>query len=287
MLSKLLVNLWLVAYGRFRIRGTGALIRCLYPWLPGLRDYDLDVPGVGKVKLDFADGTAYAMLLRVRLGDLQTDVGFYKSIEKFLFPGAVFWDVGAFVGYLSAYFAHPRFKLAAIHAFEPNPANVAHLRALFKSGGVTSIHPFALGRTDQTLNLSMPARGGSSTSSLVRKCGGGGSVPVQVRRGDSVRKELELPMPDVIKIDVEGFEPEVIAGLSETIQKHRPVIFFEHIFLSDQQVQELAPAGYTLFFIGDDGRITDTLESRKRGHDAFMAPDEKKKAAEELKGSVG
>jgi FkbM family methyltransferase len=38
-------------------------------------------------------------------------------------------------------------------------------------------------------------------------------------------RELRLPAPQVIKIDVEGFEPSVFAGLTETIAEHRPILF--------------------------------------------------------------
>lgn len=52
--------------------------------------------------------------------------------------------------------------------------------------------------------------------------GGKHPVPVRVIPGDS----LTL-MPDVIKIDVEGYEVKVLNGLSETIRVLRPLVFLE------------------------------------------------------------
>jgi len=49
---------------------------------------------------------------------------------------------------------------------------------------------------------------------------------VEVRRLDD-----ELPadyVPSLIKIDVEGVEPAVLAGAHQTIAKHRPVLAIEH-----------------------------------------------------------
>jgi FkbM family methyltransferase len=202
-------------------------------------------------------------------------------MERFCSPGAVLWDIGAFVGHISAHFAHPRFQLAAIHAFEPNPANLARLKAMFGNSARVAIHPFALGQTETTMTLSFGARD-ASVGSLVRECKGGERVSVLVRHGDTVRRELKIPAPDVIKIDVEGFELEVVRGLSDTISEKRPVIFFEHVFLSDGQLEQMIPKGYQMFFINDDGDIAEGLSSRNKGHDAFIVPSEKVSAAESL-----
>lgn len=45
---------------------------------------------------------------------------------------------------------------------------------------------------------------------------------IQLRRGDDLKLD-----PDVIKIDVEGAELQVLAGLEETITAHRPLIMTE------------------------------------------------------------
>jgi FkbM family methyltransferase len=271
MLARLLVRLWLFVYGRLHLRGSGALIRLFYPLLPGLKHYPVNVPGVGVVPIDLKESGAYNMLLRFELGDLGTDAGLYSAMQQFLVPGAVLWDVGAFAGYISAHFAHPRFRLKAIHAFEPNPATLLALRKLFNNSSTVVIHPFALGNADQVMELSVNPES-SSMASLVRGAGATQKLQIQVRRGDAARQQLGLPLPDVIKIDVEGFEGEVVAGLAETIRAKRPVIFFEHIFLADQQIQTMLPPDYRLFFISDSGSLSESFGDRSHGHDAFMAP---------------
>lgn len=273
MLSEVLIRLWLFFYGKLRLRGSGALIRLFYPVLPGLKRYPLEIPGVGTSYLDFGTGMGYSMLLRFKLNDLGTDVGLYREMEKYLHPGAVLWDVGAYVGYITAHFAHPRFQLSSIHAFEPNPRSLGYLQQLYKGHQKVRIHPYALGNKEEVMTLSVPTRG-ASTASLVDHAEGK-PVQVQVKLGDHLREEEKISPPDVIKIDVEGFEPAVIQGLAETIADSRPTIFFEHIFLNLDQIKAMVPQGYKLLFIQDDGQITEDASGREKGHDAILVPKEK------------
>jgi hypothetical protein len=76
----------------------------------------------------------------------------------------------------------------------------------------------------------------------------------------------------MLKIDVEGHEPEVLIGLHQTIYRYRPAIFFEHIFLSDEVLRGMVPTGYRLSFLLDDGSWTKDFHSRHRGHEAFLEP---------------
>jgi len=50
---------------------------------------------------------------------------------------------------------------------------------------------------------------------------------IYVAHGDEFLDELEIPEVGLIKVDVEGGELEVIQGLSRTITKHQPFVFFE------------------------------------------------------------
>jgi hypothetical protein len=55
----------------------------------------------------------------------------------------------------------------------------------------------------------------------------GGGQTLEVRRGDDVVKEMALDALHFVKIDVEGFEVEVLKGLCETLARFRPAVFFE------------------------------------------------------------
>jgi len=272
MMSDVLVDFYRVVHGRLHLPGAGWLLRRLAVMLPGLQAYPFAVPGVGVALLDFREVAAFGMVNLV-LGDLGTDANMHRCLEEALQPGNVFWDVGANVGFVSAHFAHPRFKLSSLHAFEPNPVPLKTLQSLFSGNARCFAHPFGLGNKDELLTMNLSSAD-SLVGSLTRNFHEGKQIQVQVRRGDAVRHEMRLPAPDVMKIDVEGFEPSVFAGLSATIAEHRPIIVFEHIFLSDEQIRELIPKDYLLYFIQDDGSITTDFSIRRKGHDVIVVPTE-------------
>lgn len=234
----------------------------------------MELPGVGTAVLDFRDEAMFA-LVNLRLGEFGNHGSLLALMERCLPPGAVLWDVGANVGFVSGHFAHPQHRLDAVHAFEPAPGPLRVLESLFRNHPVVRVHPFGLGEQDKRLELHVvPAS--SSNSSLHHDLENSTRVPITIRRGDEVQRELSLPLPDVLKVDVEGFELQVFAGLRETITAHRPVMFFEHIMLTDAQVRELCPPDGALLFILDDGQLTEDFARRMQGHDAVFVPREKR-----------
>jgi len=54
------------------------------------------------------------------------------------------------------------------------------------------------------------------------------AVGVQTYTGDSLVESKKYLPPELIKIDVEGFELEVFKGLKKTLLQHQPIIIFEH-----------------------------------------------------------
>jgi FkbM family methyltransferase len=273
MLSRLLVGFYRIVHGKLHLRGSGWLIKQFAPLLPGLQAYPVMVADVGVAVLDFRDAPAF-LILNATLGEFGNDAVLIHFLESVLRLGDVLWDVGANVGFISGHFAHPRYQLAAVHAFEPNPAPLKSLQSLLATCPNATVHPFGLGNKDEwlTLNFSPDATGMGTMASPRKE---GRKIQVQVRQGDAVRLELRSPPPSVIKIDVEGYEPDVFGGLARTIAEHRPIIVFEHIFLSDEQVKQLAPPACHLYFLMDNGTIATDFPSRMQGHDAALVPDEK------------
>lgn len=127
-------------------------------------------------------------------------------------------DVGAHVGLWTMHLAR---DFEVVEAFEPNPdlaecfarnvpnTNVRwHQCALGPHSGFTSLRRFD-GNTGHTMNNG------------VNDNGGGGEIPM------ATLDSFELERVDFIKIDVEGYEPGVLAGAIETIMRCRPVMVVE------------------------------------------------------------
>ncbi len=125
-------------------------------------------------------------------------------------------DVGAHIGLWSYWMAQ---DFASLEAFEPNPETQACWREnVGFVKGFHRLHPVALGDRAGTIALTVPS--GCSGGTHVTP-GVDGTIPL--RTLDSYR----FPIVDLLKIDCEGYEPAIIAGGAETIQRCRPVVVVE------------------------------------------------------------
>jgi len=272
MLAKLLVQNYKLIHGTLHLPGAGWLLRKVAPFSTGLQSFPFEVPGVGTALLDFRDLGAFG-LLNASLGEQGHNAQLFDCLERLLGPGGVFWDVGANVGVVTSHLAHPRHKLARLHAFEPNPGPRRTLESLFADSKTVTVHPFGLGAADEELMLNVKP-GDGSLGSTVRTFNDGLQLAIAIRRADDLVKERKIDAPNVVKIDVEGAEPSVFEGMRDTIALSRPAIVFEHLFLTDVQIRSMTPTGYRVCFISDDGTFSLEYGSRRLGHDAIMLPDE-------------
>jgi FkbM family methyltransferase len=268
--ARAFVAFYIFVHGRLHLRGAGALIKLAARWLRGLQAYPYDLPGVGAIALDFRDSSACGMV-NFSLGELGPNVLLFDLIRRCLAPEAVLWDVGANVGWVCAHFVRPEHGLSSIQAFEPNPVPLKPLLSLFDKHPRVRVHPIGLGSREETAQLNVVSNA-SEVASLRRDLQGAHTVPVRIHRGDDVARELNLPLPDVVKIDVEGFEPDVMAGLQNVIARKQPIIFFEYQFLPDEEIHAMIPLGYEILLLLDDGSLTADFTKRGLGHDAVLFP---------------
>ncbi len=270
MLARFFVWLYRCVHGRLGLPGSGWLLRCAARVLPGLQSFPLPIPGVGAACLDLRDMAAFA-LLNYSLGETDNHAVLVEAMARHLPVGGVLWDIGANVGLISAHFARASRNLSAIHAFEPVPGPLRTLQSLFEGHPIVRVHPLGLGAKNERVTIQYCPHS-SSLNSVGRALPGAVPVEIETRRGDDLCAELNLPAPHVIKVDVEGFEPEVFAGLEKTIATTKPAIFYEHIMLTDEQVRALVPPGYSLRFLLEDGRLVEEFTLRMQGHNAVLLP---------------
>jgi FkbM family methyltransferase len=166
---------------------------------------------------------------------------FFKSTHT---PEEAFWmnldlakltiyDIGAYCGVLTLFFSqHAR----RVVSYEPNSRNRARLRENLLLNGVTNVTVREVGVSACRGLVRMLASrhmmaGASIEQNIVAglKESGGGLVSemVSVIPLDDDIREMALPNPDFIKIDVEGVELQALEGARNTLRAYQPDLFIE------------------------------------------------------------
>jgi len=164
----------------------------------------------------------------LEIGDHTND--FLRYVGKHhLREDATIFDVGANIGVTAAILdaAAPRGRL---YCFEPAPQNYPHLVATIEANGLVSCHPhqIALGASSGTVEFLANTQSGSASHlALDGRSLGGSNMRVRVMTTDEFARELRLARLDFMKIDVEGFELDVLEGARHTLATLRPKVFLE------------------------------------------------------------
>lgn len=129
----------------------------------------------------------------------------------------VFFDIGANVGYYTCFAAAP-LPDEQVVAFEPYPPNARRIAEnLARNGREADVREVALADEPGTAAFDRAAmRPGYAFAALSRE-DDADTIEVDVAAGDDLVADGELPQPAVVKIDVEGAEPLVVEGLTETL----------------------------------------------------------------------
>jgi FkbM family methyltransferase len=147
-----------------------------------------------------------------------------RLYAQFVKPGDLVFDAGAHVGDRIAAFRRLKARVVAI---EPQPALVRTLRLLYGRDAEVAIEPFALGAADGTvelrINVDNPTVSTASDDFVAAARGAPGwndqvwddrvSVPMTTLDALIARHGV----PRFIKLDVEGFEAQALAGLTQPV----------------------------------------------------------------------
>lgn len=145
----------------------------------------------------------------------------YLKARKDATAGA-FYDVGAHIGYYSL-LASP--FVSSVHAFEPDPRNQAGLAVNVKRVRNMQVVEKAVGNRVGTASLCVGDE--SSVSHLASNSDSPKSNhPVAITTLDAFAASESCP-PCAIKVDIEGFDIDAIAGAQNILTVHRPLILTE------------------------------------------------------------
>jgi len=243
-----------------------------------------------KLYVDFNDHIGYRYFL----------LGFFDNVpfeicKKLGFKNLVLIDIGSNIGAVSVPIA---INGARVVSIEPQVTLVKQLIHNFEINSLEGfiVLPIALDNVSsgQLRNLSIHS-GNNGASSLYSKWNPGMresiSRMVPTYKFDSVvypflESEINKGLDFVIKIDVEGFENEVIEGMTKFIRENRPLLILEHrpdLNVLTKWPEELTNQNYSFFGVklvnGIDGikkvKLVD-FDSNRKYENVLGIPIERK-----------
>jgi FkbM family methyltransferase len=149
-----------------------------------------------------------------------------RAIRTLLREGDTFVDVGANIGYFTLLAARQVGPRGRVIAVEPAPGNYALLEKSLALNGLKHVeaHRIAAGASAGRARLALPDAANGGSWALVNDARSG-SFEVDVQPLDALLAGRRV---QVIKIDVEGAEQQVLAGLQRTLETSRPLLLLEY-----------------------------------------------------------
>ncbi len=157
----------------------------------------------------------------------------------------VFADCGSFDGdSIRSFHRHWSGQFQRAFAFEPDPVNRGALGSNMEALGISNrvtVMPYAVGNINGQVSFAC----NSSASSHVTSAG----AAIECRRLDDIEWTVA---PTYIKMDIESAEPEALAGGSQLLRRHQPVLAVctyhrsEHLWDIPNLIHSIAPE-YQIF----------------------------------------
>lgn len=197
-------------------------------------------------------------------GDFDPWVG--RVLEACLEPGDVALDIGANLGAMTLAMAARVGPAGRVLAVEPSPAVLPFLRQTLAQNAElpVTLVDVALGRAEGTLRLALEPGNLGRAHLIPPGAAAGGEVhPVRVRRLAGLLREEGITQVAAAKIDVEGSEAEVLAGL---LGAEPPAPLPEAILLEEHD-----PAGSRAFaLLREGGYALHGIEKRLIGRPRLL-----------------
>jgi FkbM family methyltransferase len=144
-----------------------------------------------------------------------------QVVARLVKTGTVFLDVGAHVGFYTLLASVLAGHEGRVYAFEPLPGNVHYLRQHLHMNGVRNATVFPAAVADHPGE----ARFQEGPSSSSGRLNDSGALVVDLVALDDLFLQGAIPLPDYVKIDVEGAEGLVLKGARRLLTLGGPTIF--------------------------------------------------------------
>jgi FkbM family methyltransferase len=168
----------------------------------------------------------------------------HKALAAAVRPGDLVWDVGANVGVYTEQFCDWVGADGLVVAFEPWAESCARIRERLPDCAWLRVENVALGDTDAQGRLVTETESVENhIATEADSLNGAGSFPITIWRGDTASERLGR-VPNVIKVDVEGFEEEVLNGMGALLASStlRSVLTEVHFLKLEKRGRMTAPS---------------------------------------------
>jgi FkbM family methyltransferase len=196
-------------------------------------------------------------------------------LRAYLKPGDIFVDVGANIGYYSVIAGHIVGIGGQVFAFEPSAKIRRRLVRNIALNGLSQVNvrAEAVTREAGVVRLVEPGNGGNDGLAFVDPAGIADGVDVRAVRLDDIFEFVAHP-PALLKIDVEGGEPDVFAGAARLLQDdNAPSLLFES-FEIERDANVLREFDYQVFQPAlKDGVLTLASDLRAPRYRRWEAPN--------------
>ena len=236
-------------------RRNKTLARALLACVPDIH-WHINIPEIGRFRVRLRRNRSF--LLRSPLTHEWYPLAALKAFVK---PSDIVWDVGANLGLYTRWLVS-HLDAKHVYAFEPMSENLPELRYNVDLGKIAdrvTIVPWALSDVDGEVEFQIDDM--QSASGTINAVTGGeasrgrsalGLSPrvekVTSRTLDGIAREGAVPMPDVIKVDVEGAERLLLDGGETFFTEHAPRIVIEthSLEVSKRCLEFLCRHGYVV-----------------------------------------
>ena len=204
------------------------------------------------VRLDYADATlklqADSLIDLYRARACEKEPETVNWIEAYLQAGEVFYDVGANVGAYSLIACAHNKGNGVVHAFEPSFSTYYQLcRNIILNGYQRNIIPHMIGLTDNArmavFNYKSFEAGSADhwLEANLSKTSTGFVYSQQLLAFsiDHLINEFNFPVPNHIKLDVDGTEIDVLRGAEETLRNNKLKSIFIEVRDTDGMSKEV------------------------------------------------
>jgi FkbM family methyltransferase len=196
----------------------------------------------------------------------------WESFLNQLHTGDTVFDIGANVGEITCRIAQRVGKEGNVYSFEPQPQNFARLIRNLALNHYQNVRPeqLALGSSRGTIIMAPRDSLNSGTQRIVEMDSPGkeSNFILMTTLDDFVETNM-IERLDSLKIDVEGYEPEVLKGAIRTIRHFHPTILIEVVdrFLQErggsarELLQMLEEEGYQLVDAATSAPVGSRMQS--------------------------